>query len=550
MADSPVFVELSSSLSEQERRELLQKIHKSLSLNQETEESIFKKEYSPEEKEVLIKVDIDRSSWLKKLIIWFKSIVSGKAKKEIFLDLKIASLKSEIQRKSPGITGFETRNLYPKTAELFFKLYSVVYPLVPFFSSLWKKPRVFEQAYTFLLEQKVPNVKRNIKDFITIDEMEGLFSKSGLKNVIVSLILNRISAYVDSISENIFLEIEKQIMPLYYLKDVVFFPFRSFFTLFHFAPVPDDKSPVFKTASAMLALEYLEKMYYALYSVGKVNEPFSLEHDFAKNLTDILKSEDQGEKIETDEDGFTAEALINSVRKIFSAAKNLGTALPLAQLIKYFRKDPYYHLLVYMPKLYLREFYLSMLKLRILTQFDRLFPEIHKLVVEKKIMRLFESEKLEKFHYYRKYVSLDYKKLGLPFFTHIKSLNLLYNYIKIYYKKNVQNLVQIISRSAISQNRITLNRLLLLAAAMEDLESKIRQFDLSLSPDGEDGKLFQRLRSGLAADTTQQRLYRNLVIQKDREVKEIIGKGKDTIMGMKKIFDELVSNTTESIKTK
>jgi hypothetical protein len=95
-----------------------------------------------------------------------------------------------------------------------------------------------------------------------------------------------------------------------------------------------------------------------------------------------------------------------------------------------------------------------------------------------------------------------------------------------------------------------LNRLLLHAASVEDLEDKLRELDNSLSPDEEDGKLFQRIRHSLASESTHQRLFRNLITQKDKEAETLLEKGKESFLGIKKIFDELLDTTMESILQK
>ena len=89
------------------------------------------------------------------------------------------------------------------------------------------------------------------------------------------------------------------------------------------------------------------------------------------------------------------------------------------------------------------------------------------------------------------YTSIDYKAAELPFFIHTRSVNLVYNYLINYYKEHMQDIVRILERSVIDQNRITRDRLLSHASNLEDLEDKILQFDQSLSNDAEDGKQFQ-----------------------------------------------------------
>jgi hypothetical protein len=198
----------------------------------------------------------------------------------------------------------------------------------------------------------------------------------------------------------------------------------------------------------------------------------------------------------------------------------------------------------------LRDFYASALKMRLLPQIDSYFNQIRERVVQRKIDELFEGRQLKNFRYYRKYTSLEYEKIGLPVFTRIRSLTFLYNFLDIFYRLFIQETIQILSRGILQQNRLTLNRLLVYAGEAEETHDNIQMFDNSLSPDHDDGKLFQRLRFKLASNTSHQRLYRNLIAQKDKEVQTHLMKGKEAVAGIKKVFDEILTSTTETVRGK
>jgi len=112
----------------------------------------------------------------------------------------------------------------------------------------------------------------------------------------------------------------------------------------------------------------------------------------------------------------------------------------------------------------------------------------------------------------------------------------------------MQEIVRVLERNVLDQNRITRDLLLSHAANLEDLEDKIKQFDYSLSPDSEDGKLLQRLRFSLAGDPSHQRMYRTLVVQKDREVKTLLDRSHESLEGLSKIFQELIYTRSDSMR--
>ncbi len=560
MSDSEVLRELSSSLSEKERVDLLEKIKKSLHISDGDEEKIIAKPLDSKQRDKKIREEISQCTLLTRIILWLKTLFSGKDKKEVFLGMKIQSLKKRIQRKTPGVTGFETRDLTPKLAEAFLTLYVKVHPVVPLFQKLWKSPHVFERIFTAILERMFEHPKENIEDLISIETLESVYEKEGKKESIKREVVNAIESYIKTIPDDIIESLEKDMLPLYYMKDLVLFPFNEFFQFFHYTPDLESKRNLFKSASAMLALKHLEKMYYAVYTIGKIEEPVRLSKQMLDQLeivNEVISENREGEEERDEETSENEETngnpdsqIIDTIAEVSKVAKRFGTSIPLVELIKYFKQDPYYRLMVYVPKLELKDFYASVLKMRFLPQIDKKFYEIRKHVIDKRIQELFEGVRLRSFRYYRVYSSLEYEKLGLPVFTNIQTLTLLYNFLDIVYRNIFQETINILSRNILQQNRLTLNRLLVYAGEAEDVHDKIQYFDNSLSPDEGDGKLFQRLRFSLGSNTAHQRLYRNLIIQKDREVNAIITKGKDSLSGIKKVFTEILSNPTQTVKEK
>lgn len=614
MSDGTVLRELTRSLSEKERKELLDKINKSISIREESENSIYPKEMNEEERDILINHDMEIAPFPMRFLLWLKKLFSNKSKKELFITLKLNSLKKSIQRRNPGLTGFESRDLTPKTAQEFFNLYVVVNPLIPLFRKMWKNSSGLENALMKLIERRIPEAKSKLFDLVTQSEMEEIYNEKGAKDKIREVINKKIDRYVNSIPDGVFVDLENQIKPIYYLKEIVLYPYHPFFDLFHFSPQPTDEKPVFKSASAVLSLEFLEKMVYAIYTAMKIELPLQTDSEFASDLlnstlktekvsedkevlektepetdreeadrrqteseesndlsdsnesselSEPSKSDEKIEELESEEQNEihqetekeaasikNGELLLKTLERVAKSVRKFSRDMPIVELIRYFKADPYYQLIFYIPKLMLKDFYHSFLKIKLFPEFDSVFPEIRKTVIEKKIDELFQGKRLTGFLHYRDYTSIDFESIGLPKFKHTRSISLLYNFLKVYYRKSVQETIQILSRGLLKQNRITLNRLLLHAASIEDLEEKIQLFDVSLSPDEEDGKLFQRIRHSLSTDSTHQRLYRNLINQKDKEAEAFIQKGKESFLGVKKIFDELLASPMESMKEK
>ncbi|MBT3273734.1 MAG: hypothetical protein HN368_11295 [Spirochaetales bacterium] len=570
MKNQSVFQELSRYIPEKEREDLLKRLQKSIYVPEEAEEKKFHREIDRNEREEHLTRDINNLSWISRIILWFRGRIGGKSIRELYLSVRIKNLKKHIGGKYPGLTGFETRDLSPKLAEEIFSVYTRTIPLRDIYQKIWMKSEEFERMFMSLLELRIPHVCSTLEDFMAIEKLQRLFSDAGKKEVLKEEIGKKLEAYIESIPNGIFKELEKDLLPITCSKDLVLYQFKAFFQLFHFTPLEEDlgKKTYFKNASAMLCLQHMERLHYALNETLIFKDGVELPEDILGYLTKVKKRkeiesseefensllDDDVEPEEIDEEELIEEevipdtAIAEELKRLFTKAISVYRSVPLEQLIRYFMKDPYYELVKGIPELRLKDLYVSVLRMRVFAELEKVFPEIRKQVIETEIKLLFEGKNLRNFRNYREYQSIDYQKLGLPYFKFTRSILLLYNYVFYFYKDYLREGIQVLERGVLSQNRITRDRLLQYAAAVEDIEGKATAFDYALSPDAEDGKLFQRLRFSLAQDKSHQRMYRTLVIQKDREVKALLDRGIEGLTGLRNVYDEIVSSTSETLR--
>lgn len=552
MAES-TFDKLAGTLSEKERTELLERINRSMYMADEEDESIRRKDLTQKERDSIIERDMDRLPFFRRLLLTLKSKFTGKNKAESFVQYKIKMLKKKVMKRHSGLTGFETRDLTPKFAEAVFSIYASIIPVRELYKKLWVNKGAFEGAIMYLLQSRLKKSHLSLEDVISMEDLVEEYARAGMKEKIKSAVVERLQIRVDEIPDSIFHQVEDGLLPIYYLKELVLFPYISFFNLFHFnAQLGDgETAPTFKSAPAIVALDYLEKLYYAVYVAAKIDSPDSLDRrilDYSFELMKIEEEESDDAAGEEDREEYTG-AIFDDLAEVHGKVKSFNSRIPLADLIRYFTKDPYYQLVFYIPKLHLKEIYYQIIKEKIMEEVDTRFQEIQKLFIQREIDTLFKGKRLEPFHNYREYASIDYKKMGVPFFAHIQSLNMLYNFIKFKYREEVQVIIQLLQKGILAQNRITQDRLVRHATTLEELEPKIKQFDYSLSPESEDGKQFQRLRFMLASDPSQQRMFNSLVLQKERTVKSLISLGEEAIEGLRKIFEEILTSPAENIKT-
>ncbi len=551
MLEKTKLEELSSELPEKERKELLAKISKNRA--REEREEIIRVELNKDERERLISEEMLQISRWGLFILWLKHFFTGRSKRDIFINMKLADLKRRIKQRTAGLSGFETRNLTSKFAQNVYDLYAAVFPLQELYKFFNRDPDFRDSVIINLFNKKYEGAKKDIKDLMTLDEMEDIYARSGYEEEIKRQLLRRFNDYQRKIPDKQFSLMEEGIRPLIYLKNLVLFSFSSLFRHFNYflGDRLEDNYPYFNHAPAMLMLDQLERLYYAIYLALKLPRDWFCHEEILTYYCLHLRGRGLEEADELDNQEIEHEVLdlSSALTKLIDTAINFDHKVPVLDLVQYFRKDPYYKLVFNIPRLQIRSIYTTAMKKSLLDQLDEKMTEIKRNVVDRKIKEIFKTDQLLELFYYNDKPSFDFRKIGLSYFAYTKSMVLFYNYLSKVYKGYIQDVVQIVNAYALSNNRIIQARLMQHAAGLEELEAKIVLFDRSLSPDEDDGKTLTRYRHRISTDLTQQKMYNNFIVQKDREAKELLDRGEENLLGIKKIFDELSTSPIENVKS-
>ncbi len=557
-----IFDDLSSSITEKERKDLLKKINLSMNINPGIDESIYNVEINKDERNRMLLDDLKRLSFLEKLVIRIKQLFTGKSEEAVYTSIRFRHLKKSINRKMPGITGFETRNISRKMADIVYNLYLKSAPLIEVFRDFWSQGETFHLVLTELINERMEGAVRDIDDLVTDEEIEKILYDKETKSAIREEVLRMLNRHVKKIPKRVFDDIEEEIMPLYYFRSVILFPYSAFLKLFGFDPTLGGGSFTFKSASAMLCLEYLEKLYYAVYMVQKTPVPIKINDligkYFAVDNSDYESGDEEAapdenenssaEKENTPLQNGELQLFYSRLNDIYSECRKVSRKVPLIELIKYFRNDIYYKLAFYIPGLRLRDFYTANLKIHLLEQVDEKYTKARNVLIEKNINRFFNNLQMKKFLHYRYYTSFDYSKIGVTYFHHVKTLEILYNYLEHYYNNKYRTVIDIVTRIIFSQDKITINSVMVHLSALDDAFIKIQDFDNSLGTDEEDGKLFLRLRYGLGNDNAYLKMYKSFIAQKNKTTKDIIIKSQDAFEAILKIFEQLKVSPSYEIK--
>jgi len=549
MLEKTKLEKISSELPEPERRELLARITRSLGREGPTEYSRI--ELKQEERERLLAEEMQGFSLWVRFVLWLRGLFSGKSKRDLFVDLKIKQLKRGIRHKSSGLTGFETRDLTTKFARQVFDLYHASFPLRGLFQLFHTNQEFRSRAVTHLFDNKLPEAKRTLEEFLSAEEMEKILHDSGSEEEVRKRLMRSFKEYTKRIPDKLVRQLEEGIKPLVCLKNLVLFPYTNTFRHFNYQPTPGvlaDKYPFFTNAPVMLMLDQLERLWHALNLATNLGDEWFCHEELFSFYLQNQEAEAEGEVVDLDQEVEVTEQAA-AVEQLIDGANEFLSKVPLIDLLRYFRKDPYYKLVFAVPRFQAKPLYISGLKERILSQLEQRIVVVKKRVIETKIEEIFKTKQLFEMFYYVENPSFDYARLELPYFSYTKSLKILYNYLSKIYKGYIQETLQITNTYIVAGNRIVQTRLNQYAAGLEELEAKLVLFDRSLAPDEDDGKMLLRLRHRLETDLTQQKLYRNFVLQKDKEARELLDQGIEYLIGIKRVYDDLLASPMESIKS-
>ncbi len=561
-----VLEKLARNLTENERKQFLKQIH--ASLRDEAEDQIKLERVGTDQEEIKVRLrqEIRKMSPFRYIIIMVKRIFSGKTIEQLVLDHKLNRMRRVVRHKEPGIVSFETRTIKPLLAEKVFDLFVATIPLRSFFEKLWKEDgeigRFHQMVFNIIEKQIGVEVKKSY-DLLPLEEMVKLYRSSGSKDAVIEETYNRLDSYIESIDKKQFQKIEEILSPFYHLRDLVMFPFSRFFGMFHGTIRADDPEykPLFQKTSALAMLDELEELYYALYNGSHTNISRNFNKEVVQDIFDTLypdsylqeseePEEEQDEQEAQDEPSVNSDTsnLIDDIENVVDKAKQFLHSVPLPQLIRVFKEDPYYRLLVYIPRINAIGFYRSMKKLSIRGDVDERISEVRKEALAQERGELFRNVKMRALHYYRSYSSIDYEKMGISPFRYYQALLVLYNFLSIFYRGTIQKVLQLLDGLITEQDRITRERLLKHSASCEDVLYKITEIDDSLSPEQDDGKKFQKLRFENTLDAVQQRIYQAIVMKKDREALELLNKGREAVRGIRLLFQDFQQNQEPQIQ--
>jgi hypothetical protein len=259
-------------------------------------------------------------------------------------------------------------------------------------------------------------LKKELQDFISTRELQDAYLEERNISAVHDTVVARLRAHFDDMPPELFNNMSEGILPLYYLKDLVLFPFAQLFSYFGYRAggMPPEEAPPFQGASAAAVAELLERLYYALYAAQRMSTSVLL---YDEVLVTYVKAENEGTPLEQAELDARVEGLRATIRRLGRNARRAAKDLRLAALIRLIRKDPYFKMIVYLPKVNLGEFYRSAVSIRVLAQLTDRIAAVQLGVVGRLEKDLYGDRALTIANY-RNYGQPLLRRHGLPSFRY------------------------------------------------------------------------------------------------------------------------------------
>ncbi len=530
--------ELVRALTDEERRVLLDRIAHSLSIHDRAEEKIVHGELRKERRREIIEADFASLSLWERLSLWFRRLFSSSSDENVFLSFRLHQMKRTVATVGNDLVDFDLRTAEPPLARAVADLYAKVEPVIPLFRMLWKGEETLRRVIEALLEARVPEAKGKLNEFVGTQELQDEFKKAESRGYLKQLVLDRISTYVEGIHPDVMKQLEEGILPAYYLKDLVLYDFDEFFSMFQvpLASLNRPKQPSFKRIAIARLFPALESLHLALYNAKRVAKTVDLFPEILEYFVRVRRGDEApGDNLMENGESKEAQVLRRTLVALRGQVDETDERLRLVELIRYFRNDPYYRFMAYVPRLRLKDFYYANLKIAMLQTLDDRFHDLRTGVVGRMIQEVFPKP-LQDFAYYHPNVSSLIQNAGINAVKNYQTLKIIKNFIDQIYTPELMEFMRIIGRIIPARSREAVSDLTIFLAGLDDVRERLGVFDAAFSPDADEGKTLYRYRFASEGNTQQQAAFRALVGQLDRESRSIIERFQDQMRGIHQVF--------------
>ena len=144
----------------------------------------------------------------------------------------------------------------------------------------------------------------------------------------------------------------------------------------------------------MLVLEQLERLYQAVSLPAELGSEWFCHEEVFQAYLGHIRPEEHSEELAREEEAQSAAELSAAVLRIVDVARRFVERVPLMDLIRYFRRDPYYRIVFAVPRYHSKPVYASALRERLLDQLEERIDAVKMTVLGRRLSEIFKSDRL------------------------------------------------------------------------------------------------------------------------------------------------------------
>ncbi len=514
------FDPLIKELSDTERRKLLEKISTRLDskvLNENYEESVKSETTAFSKQDGYLENRLNSLGFIDRIIIWFKSLFSGRNEKIIVLDIELSHLKRKINSVNSGIVDFENGVLTHRFAQVFLPLISQLSDNLSRFERFMLDPVYYYGFLSYAFEKRFDEKQKNDLEDLTPTTIAFSENKESYieDQVFYSELERRQKKFFLGLNSSAFTVISEQINLFDRFLLLLKTDFKPFFVEFKIINNTDVIN-VSNFGEFKKLVGVLERFTSILNSF-----PESISQvDYIKYLPEYSK-ENPIIMVNDSIDIFT-EYDLKVVEEIISSMSQIGKQIPFTDIFKYFKKN-----LFYTPKtINIKYDFTSSYKdyKKNVTDFlwKKFYADFKKELYYKMVDKVLPGYRFSCLRYFNGSLRNMLDPELKPLLLNTAHLNLGYKFHEEIYTKFMEPLVHRLLIDGSFYDNNEREKLSTVYYKLKEISKKIKEFDELMSESGELGKKFRLYQRRASADEYYRQSLKNSIIEINGKSNEIV----------------------------
>ncbi|NIZ39934.1 hypothetical protein PVA45_00150 [Entomospira entomophila] len=474
----------------------------------------------------LMRKEMDNFTFFEKFIFHVQTIFLRKNQQELFRSHYLHQLEQEVSA-AGNYANFETRVLTARFANELFELYKIILPLKAPLDLIWKDKKALHALITDFLDQGGASVKRNLEDFVPVEQLLDIFVENNNSDEAVRRhILRSVKGYTDSLSSIRMKEIRGEILPFFYLHKLVSYPFAEVFKMFGVSLnqiMDNNTTPSFKSSVPLsILLDYLMKLDIALTWASHLD----VTESAMRYLYKTYRLQERGTENASNQSFDLASQVGDDVKTFQDALTRINrtnSRIPVTKLIQIFTQNPVYTVAQLSPRLDVRQFYSDTFKSIAIAELDDVLIQMRIAYFKRMLVKFFHKTGFTSVEFYANNFNAQWQNLVLPQFRHARSFEVMYNFLYQWIPARMHNIFALLISNVLSKSAALQIQMEEFKISLDLVEDKIKKFDKSLSFDAEAGKMLNGYKNSLNSSTIKRvKEITTFISAKDSEALSLI----------------------------